>query len=328
MLLPAYNAAPTLPACLRSIARQTLTDWECLIVEDGSGDETAAVARAAADGDRRFRVLSTEHRGLVLALSAGLSECRGRFVARMDADDLMRRERLAEQVSALEMDASLAGVGAHVRMTPRGGLTPRRREYESWLNGITSSRDVRRDAFVECPVAHPTLMVRGEVLARFGYRDAGWPEDYDLVLRLLATGHELGVVSRRLLSWRDSPARESRTNPRYGVDAFTRCKAHFLSEGFLCDCTDYVLWGYGDTGRRLRSALLRHGRRPSHIVEIKAGRLGQRIHGTPVIPPEALVSLRGARVVVSVARKGPRSLIRDALTAMGFVELRDYVCAA
>ena len=115
---------------------------------------------------------------------------------------------------------------------------------------------------------------------------------------------------------------------RYSRDAFTRCKAHHLAQGFLRRSEEYVLWGYGDTGRELRRALLRHGRHPSHIVEIKAGRLGQRIHGAPVVPPARLPSLRGLPLVVSVARPGPRALIRSALAEMGFVELRDFVCAA
>jgi hypothetical protein len=89
-----------------------------------------------------------------------------------------------------------------------------------------------------------------------------------------------------------------------------------------------VLWGYGGTGRMLRKALADHGKTPSHIVEVKAGRLGQRIHDAPVIPAGELPALRGARIVVSVARPGPRSEIRQAMAAMGFVEGVDFVCAA
>jgi glycosyltransferase involved in cell wall biosynthesis len=328
VLLPAFQAARTLPACLESIRRQVLTDWECIVVDDGSTDETAAIARAAAAADARFRVFALPHRGLVAALNAGLEVCRGRYVARMDADDVMRRDRLHAQAAMLEARPALAAVGCHVRLFPRRGLTPWRRAYESWLNAMRTPEDVRRDALVECPVAHPALMLRTDLARAFGYHDVAWPEDYDLVLRLLAAGRRIGVVSRRLLAWRDSPGRLSRVDPRYGLDRFVACRAHFLAAGLLAATRDYVLWGYGGTGRALRRALLAHGKVPSHIVEIKPTRIGQRIHGADVIAPPALVALRGRPIVVSVARAGPRAEIRAALAAMGFVELRDFVCAA
>jgi hypothetical protein len=187
---------------------------------------------------------------------------------------------------------------------------------------------VREEAFVECPVVHPTLMVRHPVLARLGYRDAGWAEDYDLVLRMLGEGHEIGMVPRRLLAWRDRPDRLTRRHPRYALDRLTACRAAFLASGFLAGASDYVLWGYGGTGRALRRALLAHGKRPSHVVEVHRGRLGNVIHGAPVVPPAALGALGPCRVVASVAGEGPRGQIREALGAMGFVELRDFVCAA
>ena len=165
-------------------------------------------------------------------------------------------------------------------------------------------------------------------MTKLGYVDCGWPEDYDLVLRALAAGLRIGVVPRRLLSWRDRSEGLSRTAARYSEQQFVACKAYFLATGFLAGTDSYVLWGYGSTGRMLRRALLTHAKTPSHIVDVKAGRLGQRIHGAPVIPPDALPSLGATRTIVSVARAGPRSEIRAAMMRMGFVESSDYVCAA
>ena len=273
-------------------------------------------------------MVGTAHRGLIEALNLGLEHCRAPLVARMDADDLMHRARLGEQVAALEEGRELAAVGCHVRLFPRRTLRDGWRAYERWLNRIDSPRRVREESLVECPVAHPTLVIRREILAGFGYRDRGWPEDYDLVLRLLGAGHEVGVVPRRLLAWRDRPARLSRTADRYGLDRLMACKAAFLASHFLAGRDSYVLWGYGGTGRAIRCALLAHGKRPSHIVEVHPGRLGNMIHGAPVVPPDALRSLSGRRVVASVAGEEPRREIRDWLGAIGLQETRDFVCAA
>jgi len=128
VLLPARDAAGTLTACLASLARQTFTGWECVIVDDGSQDATGRIALEAASADSRYRVITTTHQGIVGALNEGLRHCRAPLVARMDADDVMHRRRLEEQVRALEQDRTLAGVGCHVRVFPRARLRARRDE--------------------------------------------------------------------------------------------------------------------------------------------------------------------------------------------------------
>lgn len=328
ILLPAFNAAATLPAALRSIRRQTERRWECVLIDDGSTDDTLAIARRSAAGDPRLRVLAQPHRGLVAALNTGLQQCHGGLVARMDADDVMHRDRLDAQLTALRGDPSLAAVGTHVRLFPRRALGPGLRAYERWLNAMHTAAQVRADAFVECPIAHPTLMIRRDLLARYGYRECGWPEDYDLVLRLLAAGHGVGVVPRRLLLWRHHALRLSRTSPRYAIGRFTACKAAFLAADFLAQSDTYTLWGYGATGRALRRALLAHGKRVAHFVEVHPGRLGQVIDGAPVIAPDALAELPRRPAVVSVAGSAPRNRIRAFLAQLGWREIDDFVCAA
>jgi len=330
ILMPVWNAAPTLSTCLRSIERQTEERWECIAVDDGSSDESAAILEAQARRDSRIRVVHRPHAGIVAALGTGIEHCRAPFVARMDADDWMRRDRLAAQLALFERRPELSAIGARVRIHPRDGLSDGLRAYEAWLNGIEpgDSEALRREAFVECPIAHPTLMIRREVLARLGYRDMGWPEDYDLVLRCLAAGHALAVHGARLVGWRDGPARLSRTSEHYSIDRFTACKAAHLATSFLARTDHYTLWGYGGTGRSLRRALAELGRTPSHIVELHPRRIGNRIHGAPVIEPEALRSLPRQPLVVSVAGARPRGLIRAQLQRLGYSEARDFVCAA
>src|SRR5262249_24521816 len=182
ILLPVRDAVATLPACLASIRRQTEERFECVVVDDGSRDRSRACAERMARGDPRFRVIALPPRGLVDALTSGLDACRGELVARMDADDLMHRHRLAEQSASLRADPTLSGVGCHVRVFPRAGLRPGLRDYERWLRGIDSAEAVRRERFVECPLPHPTWMLRREVLRRFGYRARGWTAGFGLIL--------------------------------------------------------------------------------------------------------------------------------------------------
>jgi glycosyltransferase involved in cell wall biosynthesis len=328
VLLPARDAEATLPTALRSVARQSEERFECVVVDDGSWDRTRDLATEQARRDGRFRVLAQPGKGLVAALQAGIEACRGEYVARMDADDVMHRHRLAAQCAALSAHPELDAVGCHVRTFPRAGLPEGRRTYESWLNSIDSPRRVREEAFVECPLAHPTFCIRRSVLAAYGYRDRGWPEDYDLVLRMLEDGRQLTSLPQRLLLWRDHADRLSRTNAIYSIAAFTACKADFLARGFLAKRDHYVLWGYGETGKAIRRALAFYDKEPAYIVELHPGRIGETIHGAAVIRPEELPAVPRLPVVVSVSGERPRSEIRTALQDMSFQELSDFICAA
>jgi glycosyltransferase involved in cell wall biosynthesis len=328
ILLPVFNAVETLPTCLRSIQRQTDPDWECIVVDDGSSDRGIDVAREFAATDARFQPFVRPHRGLVPTLLDGVERCRGRFVARMDADDWMHRDRIAAQSAVLDGDSALAAVGCRVRLFPRSALRDGMRAYEHWLNTIDSPQSIRAEAFVECPIAHPTLMIRREILIAHPYRDCGWAEDYDLVLRLLAADCKLDVVPRRLLAWRDGPERLSRTSETYSIDRFTACKATHLANSFLASSNDYALWGYGGTGRCLQKALRQLGKRPSAILELHPGRIGNAIAGAPVVHPNEWLRAPNQRLVVSVAGTRARAEIRGVLDQAGLSDGIDYVCAA
>lgn len=328
ILLPVWNAESTLETCLRSVLRQSESDWECIVVDDGSEDRSLAIARGFAERDRRIRVSARDHTGLIESLNHGAGLCSAKIVARMDADDWMHRDRLRLQVRKLEDEPGLDAIGAFPRMMPRLTLQDGRRRYEAWLQSLHDADHIWRDRFIECPVAHPTLAIRRERLVELGYRDRGWPEDYDLLLRLLSRGPCVGVVPRRLLGWRDHPGRLSRNDARYGLDRFTACRAWHLHEDFLANSPRYILWGHGRTGRALRKALDELGHRPAAIVEVHPRRIGETIHGAPVIPPDALPGEAPYPIVVSVSGAEPRKEIRRALDEMGFREGSRFVCAA
>ncbi|HYD50684.1 MAG TPA: glycosyltransferase family 2 protein [Terriglobales bacterium] len=335
VLIPACDAAVTLATSLRSVARQTWRSFECIVVDDGSRDDTAAIAAHFARHDPRFLLVRQPHGGVVAALNAGLLHCRGEYIARMDADDVMRRERLAAQVALLEAQPELAAVGCHVRLFPRASLGAGWRQYERWLNGILTPEQLRRDALVECPVAHPGLMLRRRVLAELGYREMGWPEDYDLVLRLLEIGAAIGIVPRRLLAWRSSSERASRTDPRCAIDRFVACKADYLARTFLADRSGFGLWGYGSTGRAIRRELRGHGKNATYVIDVDRARIGNDLRWekgsapVPVLPPDSVDRLRTPPpLLVSVAGERPRNEIRDFLADRGWQELRDFVCVA
>lgn len=343
VLLPVRDGASTLPAALASLSAQTLPAFDVVIVDDGSRDETAAVAEAwiadfaAADGRRppnarRAQLLRTPPKGIVAALERGLAEIRAPFTARMDGDDVAHPDRLAAQLAHLDARPELAGCGTGVRMTPESGVSERAAEYAAWLNGLTSWSKLRRDLFVECPLAHPTFMFRTEALRSVGgYRDLGWPEDYDLLLRLWRAGRRFAALPQALLDWTARPGRASRTHPAYSLDAFRRCRVHHLRRSLLAGRPGGVVWGSGPTGKALAKEFLAQGVRVLGFVDVAPRKIGQHVHGALVRSPAGAGRVKefaGALHVGAVARSQGRASVREAAAAAGLEDGKDFVAMA
>ena len=119
--MPVFEAMPYLEAAVASVVGQTFEDWELIAVDDGSGDGSLECLERWAGRDRRVRPIRAEHGGIVSALNRGLSVAGGELIARMDADDVSRPTRLAEQVAYLDGRPEVVSVGTDLlRIDPAG----------------------------------------------------------------------------------------------------------------------------------------------------------------------------------------------------------------
>jgi len=327
ILLPCRNAENTLESSLNSLIAQTFTDFEVIAVDDGSTDATGPLLDTWADRDPRIHVTHGDHEGIVGALQKATTRASGEFMARMDADDVAHPERLAKQVAYLDRHSEIVGCGTQVRYFPTETVKDGARRYEGWINSLVTPEDIERDLFVECPIPHPTLMMRRGVFEDVGgYRDVEWPEDYDLVLRLWAVGHRFGKVAEVLLDWREAPERASRTDPRYSEAAFRHCKIEFI--GKRIDGRRVVVNGAGPVGKSFARALIEAGHVLAAFVEVDPRKIGQQIHGVPVVRTDELGSYSECYVLAAVGSDRARADIRADLDARGFKEIHDYCAVA
>jgi glycosyltransferase involved in cell wall biosynthesis len=329
VLLPARDAVRTVRAAVVSILRQTERDLRVVCVDDGSRDGTADVLGGLAERDRRVEVVRGPGEGIARALSRGLERCDAELVARMDADDLAHPRRLELQRAALEADGSLAAVGAQVSLFPRRAVRAGMARYAAWLNGLVAPELVERDLLVEAPLVHPAALLRRRPLDDAGgWRDGPFPEDYDLWLRLAERGARLTNVPRRLLAWRESEGRLTRTDPRYALERHVALKCEFLSRALGPARREVAVWGAGETGRAFADGLAAVGIRVALFVEVDRKKIGRTIRGTRVVSWEEVGKVRGLPLLVAVGAPGARDLIRAELNRAGFAEPADYRCVA
>ena len=183
ILLPFGNALTTILPCLASIRNQTMGKFEILGIDDHSNDGSRNAV--ASWPDHRIRLLKNPGNGLVDALNFGLQQAQYPLIARMDADDLMRPQRLRAQFSMFQRNHQLTLVGSRVALFPQSIIQQGYREYVRWQNNVVTDADIVRQRFVESPLAHPTVMFRKQaVLDAGGYLQGNFPEDYELWLRL------------------------------------------------------------------------------------------------------------------------------------------------
>jgi len=329
VLMPCFNSAGTLLDALGSLTAQSLVDFEVIAVDDGSDDATAAILKEWAAVDGRIRPIFQPHRGIVVALNNGWQACGSPYIARMDADDLAHPGRLERQVAFLNAHPETSVLGCRVRGFPQEQVRQGFLIYLDWQNSLLTDEDIRREMFVESPLAHPSVVIRREWLSKVsGYQDHGWPEDYDLWLRLYLAGARFAKLPDFLLEWREHPERLTRQDSRYSLENFLRVKAHYLARGPLNGKDAVLIWGAGMMGRRLSKHLLRQGVPLTAFVDVDPAKIGRTRRGLPIIPPEDLPawwqSARNPAVLAAVGARGARKLIREQLTRFGMREAQDW----
>ncbi|MBL8954286.1 MAG: glycosyltransferase [Myxococcaceae bacterium] len=324
VLLPARDAEATVSTAARCILEQSFGDLELIAVDDGSVDATRA--RLLELADARVKVLDGGGRGLVHALNLALGHARGRWVARMDADDECHRSRLELSLAKLNAEPKLVGVGTQVEIfRDDRPVSPNLAAYGAWLNGLTDPALLYRDRFVESPLCHGSVLLERAALERVGgWADGDFPEDWELWLRLLEGGAQLSCVPHVLYRWRDHDRRLTRTDRRYALEAQAAMKARYLAARHR----RLIIAGAGRTGLQLSRLLRKLGVELERFIDVNPKKVGTRIEGIAVVGPDDLGPFSGTHLVAAAGSKGARAEIRRHLAGLGWFEGDHFTCAA
>lgn len=228
VILPVYNAELYLSEAVDSILNQTVNDFELILIDDGSTDGSLSIAQAYAKQDERVVLISQPNMGLVETLNKGISLAKGRYIARMDADDISLENRFEEQVKLLESGYDLCGCHFHF-MTESGKISKSRVvstvvDFQSVI--LTRST----------PFAHGSVMIRKSFLTdnKLKYSNVKYKsaEDYYLWVRCFEHGAAIGNVDEYLFLYRDFDLSLSKINAKRNFSDAIAISNCFVSNNF------------------------------------------------------------------------------------------------
>jgi len=229
VLMPVYNGESHVSTAIDSILAQTFTNFEFLVIDDGSTDSTAAIARAYDDPRLRF-VENQRNLGIAATLNRGLGLARGDFIARMDADDISHPLRLEKQVAYLERHFDVGVLGTACQYIDESGNP-----------GLVWSPPLEHTLLnwqlcFHCPLPHPSVIVRKEILSEVGgYAEVRYAEDYELWRRIAAMTR-MASLSQPLVSLR---RRSTSITTQYHDDH--HCQVVKISQEIMSEMLGYPL---------------------------------------------------------------------------------------
>lgn len=327
VLLPFRNAADSLKPAVESIQRQNSVKWELILVDNNSTDAGSLPARQLASDDHRIRICKEPRAGIAHALNTGLTHCRGKYIARMDADDIMLPGRLQAQSDFLDKNPSIGLVAGLVEFRgpqPAAGYSAYVDQINSWI----SEEQLRMHRFVESPFAHPSVMFRKELPGKYGnYTQEELPEDYELWLRWMNAGVRMAKLEMFVLQWNDRPDRLSRIHPSYSAEAFDLVRYRYLSDWLKQQASSLppvYVWGAGKLARRKMKLLEElSGVSPAGLIDIKPA-LSATL---PYLFYKDIPGPGEIFIISMVSNRGKYAEIRDFLGERGYHPEKDFILA-
>ena len=279
---------------------------------------------AFAEKDLRIKIYTNPGQGIVDALQKALANSCGKFISRMDADDLMPPDRLEKMVRALSSSLPKTVVTGLVDYFSDTEVSEGYRSYQQWLNEIALTHSHWPHVYRECVVASPNWMMRtSELWEMGGFQGLEYPEDYDLVFRWYQNAFHIQAIPEVTLYWREHPARTSRTSENYSQRKFFQLKLERFIRLDL-NTENLVLWGTG-VKARLAAEILHFHQVSFHWMDLHPEKYPQGIDDHPIVHFHELENLKKPQLLIAVyPPEGEMRALRHYLHQLQLTAGNDY----
>lgn len=325
VILPFFNAEKTIRRAIKSIALQSFQDFECILINNNSTDNSVSIAQNESENDKRFILIHENKQGVMFASNTGSKKACGEYIARMDADDEAYPNKLKLQADFLDTNHDYGAVAGMVKHISHSENTKGFARYVNWVNSVQSYTEILNSMFIESPIVNPSAMWRRKVAEKYGmYRHGDFPEDYEMWLRWLSEGVKINKLQETVLKWYDSDTRLTRTHSIYSDRAFYKIKTKYLANWLQKNNPHHpkiAVWGASRISRRRARLLKQYGIEIEFYIDIKRERILEEevVYYTEIPSPEKVF------ILTYIKQMNARSEIQDFLHSKGYKEGQNYL---
>ena len=324
IVIPVKNTAEFLPECLESIISQSYSNWEALVVDDGSTDNSVQIVSDFAKKDHRIRLLTNSGTGIIDALKTAYAVANGKLITRMDSDDIMTSDKLLKMSTMLKTYGKGHVALGLVKYFSKEGLKDGYKRYEKWLNRLTKKGGNFNEIYKECVIPSPCWMVYTSDFERCeGFKPNIYPEDYDLAFRFFKYGLKCIPNNEVFHHWRDYAIRTSRTSEHYAENSFLELKLHYFMELSYDPSKTLIIWGAGTKGKKM-AKLLSKSTIPFEWICDNPKKIGKEIYGKTLQPFESLSKIEDYQSIITVANREAQDSIKTYFDIHQKKAMKDY----
>lgn len=324
ILIPYKNTAEFLPECLDSICKQTYSNWELVIVNDHSNDNSLSIVEQYAKIDSRIKLFQNEGAGIIEAMRTAFKHSKGELVTRMDSDDIMTANKL-EVLSNLLLGSGKGHVAiGHVKYFSDNGIGDGYDRYGKWLNSLTTNGSNFSEIYKECVVPSPNFMVyREDLINCKDFQPDVYPEDYDLTFRFYKHGLKCIPCDQLTHYWRDYRTRTSRTHEHYNNNFFLEIKINYFLELEYDRNRPLTVWGAGAKGKTIAKHLV-HRNIPFQWICDNPKKIGHIIYDQKLLKFDYIKELKSPQSIITVANESAQVQIKSYMDIQGMEPMKDY----
>ena len=310
--------------CLDSIVNQSYPHWEVIVVNDHSVDNTVSLLETYSHQESRIRFFHNKGKGIVKALQLAYSQCGGELITRMDADDLMKPDKISLMVAQLiQKGKGYVGVGL-VEYFAEEGVGEGYFYYQEWLNTLTTNGTNFEEIYKECVIPSPSWMMFKEDFEKIGRFDSEiYPEDYELAFRMMKHDLKIASIPQVIHLWRDYSSRTSRTDPHYSDNFFLNLKMKYFFELHRDSQRKLTIWGAGRKGKELAAFIIKLNCEFSWVTN-NPNKIGRYIYGKQLESDEELDLNQPPQILIAIRNKGAQKEIKEALDSRNLAPNFDY----
>lgn len=324
ILIPFKNTAHFLFECLQSIQNQTYSNWELMIVDDHSTDDSFKIVEGFSKKDDRIQLIKNNGTGIIDALRFALERSKGDYVTRMDSDDIMTPNRLEVLLNGLlEHGKQHVAIGM-VSYFSDDGIGDGYARYETWLNKLTNTGNNFSEIYKECVIPSPCWMThRDTLMICDAFNPNRYPEDYDLAFRFYKHNIQCIPCHKVLHHWRDYSTRTSRTHEHYAQNYFLDLKLHYFLELDYDPKRTLTVWGAGFKGKRI-AILLQQKNIPFEWICDNPKKIGKHIYDIELNSFNYLETIQHPQSIVTVANELAQVEINNYFKTQQMSPMIDY----